>query len=314
MLELYNKDSITVIEDLKDFITVIFVIVDDTYQEVTPAYIKNRRNSNRSKMSDSEIIAVSLVGELMSIDSENAWVGYCKKNLKDLFPTFCSRTRFNRTRRALYRTIELIRHKLIKIVGYDNDLFRVADSMPVYACKFGRATFHKTYRGYAAYGKCASKKEIFYGFKLHSLITFDGYITDYILTSASIDDREALWELTDNKNSLTILGDKGYIGDDIRIELNKERNIKLISLKRNNSKIQLPKKLRQQIFKKRRLIETVNSQLSEQLNVPRVLAKSRLGLISRLETKILAHNICCFINKILRKSVDTLRIKQLIFG
>lgn len=314
MLELYKTDSITVIEDLKDFITVIFVIVDDIYQDITPAYIKNRRNSNHSKMSDSEIITISLVGELMSIDSENAWVGYCKKNLKELFPSFCSRTRFNRTRRALYKTIELIRHNLTERFGYHYDYFRIVDSMPIYACKFGRARFHKTYRGYAAYGKCASKKETYYGFKLHSLISFDGYITDYTLTSASIDDREALWELTDHKNHLTILGDKGYIGDNIRSELEKERNINLLALKRNNSKAQLPKQLRQQIFKKRRLIETVNSQLSEQLNIAKVLAKSRLGLLARLETKILAHNICCFINKVLMKIVDTLKIKQLIFG
>lgn len=314
MLELYKTDSITVIEDLKDFIIVIFVIVDDIYQDVTPAYIKNRRNSNCSKMSDSEIITISLVGELMSIDSENAWVGYCKKNLKKLFPSFCSRTRFNRTRRALYKTIELIRHKLTERFGYHYDYFRIVDSMPIYACKFGRARFHKTYRGYAAYGKCASKKETYYGFKLHSLVSFDGYITDYTLTSASIDDRESLWELTDHKNHLTILGDKGYIGDKIHSELEKERNILLVSLKRNNSKAQLPKQLRQQIFKKRRLIETVNSQLSEQLNIAKVLAKSRLGLLARLETKILAHNICCFINKVLLRSVDTLKIKQLIFG
>lgn len=314
MLEIYNNDSITIIEDLKDFITVIFVIVDDIYQEVTPTYIKNRRNSNYSIMSDSEIITVSLAGELMSIDSENAWVGYCKKNLKELFPSFCSRTRFNRTRRALYKTIELIRHNLTKLIRYNHDFFRIVDSMPIYACKFGRARFHKTYRGYAAYGKCASKKETFYGFKLHSLITFDGYITDFTLTSANIDDREALWDLTNNVNCITVLGDKGYIGDDICLDLNKERNINLITMKRNNSKSQLPKQLRQQIFKKRRLIETVNSQLSEQLNIAKVLAKSRLGLLARLETKILAHNICCFINKILRKSVDILKIKQLIFG
>lgn len=314
MLEIYNNDSITIIEDLKDFITVIFVIVDDIYQEVTPTYIKNRRNSNYSIMSDSEIITVSLAGELMSIDSENGWVGYCKKNLKELFPSFCSRTRFNRTRRALYKTIELIRHNLTKLIRYNHDFFRIVDSMPIYACKFGRARFHKTYRGYAAYGKCASKKETFYGFKLHSLITFDGYITDFTLTSANIDDREALWDLTNNVNCITVLGDKGYIGDDICLDLNKERNINLITMKRNNSKSQLPKQLRQQIFKKRRLIETVNSQLSEQLNIAKVLAKSRLGLLARLETKILAHNICCFINKILRKSVDILKIKQLIFG
>nr|WP_180963992.1 hypothetical protein [Haloimpatiens massiliensis] len=49
-------------------------------------------------MSDSEIISISLVGELMSIDSEKSWVSYCKNNFKDLFPRFCNRSRFNRLR------------------------------------------------------------------------------------------------------------------------------------------------------------------------------------------------------------------------
>nr|WP_242954245.1 transposase [Clostridium puniceum] len=142
-----------------------------------------------------------------------------------------------------------MRHNLTKFIGLQCDCFRIVDSMPVYACKFGRARFHKTFTCYAAYGKCASKKETFYGFKLHSLITFDGYITDFILTSASIDDKEAPWELTYNAKYLTILGDKGYTVNSIHTEMHLERNINLVSLKRNNSKIQLPKKLRQQIFK-----------------------------------------------------------------
>jgi hypothetical protein len=55
MLELYKTDSITAIEGLEDFITVIFVIVDDIYQEVTPAYIKNIKNSKNRIINNSEI-------------------------------------------------------------------------------------------------------------------------------------------------------------------------------------------------------------------------------------------------------------------
>ncbi|WP_102401093.1 IS982 family transposase [Haloimpatiens massiliensis] len=304
----------TVIENLKDFITVVFVIIDDVYQDITPAHIKNRRNVKTAIMSDSEIISISLVGELMSIDSEKSWVSYCKNNFKDLFPRFCNRSRFNRTRRALMKVIESIRNTLTSILGYTEDYFRIIDSMPIYACKFGRAHFHKTFRCYASYGRCASKKETYYGFKLHSLISIDGYITDFTVTSANIDDREGLWELTNKTFSLTIIGDKGYIGNNLSLELKKERDINLISMKRSNSKIQLHKSVRRLIFKKRMLTETVNSQLSEQLNISKVLAKSRWGLITRIQTKILAHNICFFINKILRKSIDILKIKELIFG
>lgn len=44
------------------------------------------------------------------------------------------------------------------------------------------------------------------------MTTFEGYITDFVITKASIDDREALWNLVDNyRNPLLIIGDKGYI-------------------------------------------------------------------------------------------------------
>ncbi|MDI6617734.1 MAG: IS982 family transposase, partial [Clostridiales bacterium] len=95
MLELYKSNSIKEIETLKDFVIVTYIIIDDIYKRVTPTHIANRCNINDSIMSDSEIITISLVGELLTIDSEKAWFGFCKKNMRDLFPRFCHRTRFN---------------------------------------------------------------------------------------------------------------------------------------------------------------------------------------------------------------------------
>lgn len=208
MLELSNHNITTSIENLKDLITVCFVIIDDTYQQVTPNFVKNRRNVNFSLMHDSEIIAIALVGDLFTVDSEKAWLGYCKKNLKDLFPQFCGRARFNRTRRTLFKIIEIIRKRLNEMLGNQYDNHRIVNSMPIYACKFGRAHFHKTFKGVAAYGKCASKKETYYGFKLHTFITLVGHLTDYLLTSANVDDRIVLWNLTEDKSYFTLIADK----------------------------------------------------------------------------------------------------------
>jgi hypothetical protein len=87
MLE-YKNYSIKEIENLKDFVIVTYVIIDDIYQKVTPTHIANRCNINNSILSDSEIITISIVGELLTIDSENAWFNFCKKNMKDFFPSF----------------------------------------------------------------------------------------------------------------------------------------------------------------------------------------------------------------------------------
>ncbi|ADL49849.1 IS982-like element ISClce1 family transposase [Clostridium cellulovorans] len=310
----FNKDFIITINNLKDFIVVTYVIIDDFYQKVTPAFIMNRRNIDKSVMSDSEIITLSLVGELLTIDSEKAWFGFCSKNLRDLFPNFCSRTRFHRVRKSLFRVTDAIRKEFMKFLNYQYDRIRIVDSMPIPVCKFGRAHFHKSFKPKAAYGRCASKKETYYGFKLHALVALDGYITDFSITAANIDDRDAVWELIDNSVVNTLIGDKGYIGQKIASQLKEIMDINLLTISRNNSKIKLLKPLRQLIFKARRRIETTFSQLSEQLNIQRVLAKSTWGFATRIVNKILAHNLCYFINKILNIGIDTAKIKTLIFG
>lgn len=313
MLE-FNKYSIRKIENLKDFFLVTYVIIDDIYQEVTPVQIKNRKNVNYSILSDSEIITISIVGELISIDSEKACFNFCKKNLKDLFPKFCHRSRFNRTRRNLHAVIDEIRKKITHKFGGYKDPHRIIDSIPISVCKFGRAVFHKVFKGLATYGRSPSKKETYLGFKLHMLSTLDGYITDFVLTDASKDDRQVVWELISSYRSITVLGDKGYISEKLAMQLKHLNNIDLLYMKKNNSKSQYPKPLRQLIFKLRKRIETSFSQLTEQLNINRVKAKSLWGLITRLRTKILGQNLCYFINKCLGKHIDLSQIKQLIFG
>lgn len=187
--------------------------------------------------------------------------------------------------------------------------------MPIPVCKFGRARFHKTFRGYGAcYGKCPSKKETYLGYKLHLLATLDGFVTDFVVTPANIDDREAMWELIGSYRRITLLGDKGYIGVNVAQQTKEELGITLIPLQKDSAKEQLPKNLRQLIFKLRRRIETSNSQLTEQLNIERVMAKSFWGFISRIKTKLLAYNLCFYINKLIGNDINVSKIKSLVFG
>ena len=67
------------------------------------------------------------------------------------------------------------------------------------------------------------------------------------------------------------------------------------------------------IFKSRRRIETVFSQLSEQLNAERVLAKTFRGLCTRLVNKILAYDFVLLINKLFYPQQSVTCIKRLIF-
>ena len=64
MLEL-NNYYIQEVKNLTDLFTIIFTIVDDIYNDIIPG-ISNRRNIKDSKLSDSEIITISIVGELFN--------------------------------------------------------------------------------------------------------------------------------------------------------------------------------------------------------------------------------------------------------
>ena len=315
MLERNAYGSIP-IDEMKDLITTVYVIVDDMYQKHTPEKVINRLHNDKAILSDSEIITISIMGEIMSNDSEKAWLSFVSRNLRDLFPRMLERSRFNRVRRNLTQIIGHIRFCLNQYLELGMADLRIVDSAPLQVCEFGRACFHRLFKGYgASYGVCPSKKITYYGYKVHALCAENGVITDFIVSSADIDDREAVWELVETYNHhLWLIGDKGYISARLANDLRNENGVSLIYMKRDNAKDQYPKQFRQAMFKIRRRIETSFSQLADQFNMETTRAKSFWGLLCRLHTKILAYNLCFYINQLLgRPFNDLAKIKSLIF-
>ena len=157
---------------------------------------------------------------------------------------------------------ELLRQKLIQSFPIPSSRYFIIDSFPLPVCRFGRARFCHSFRADGAnYGRCPSKKETYFGFKVHALITLEGYITAFEITPASVDDREGLRDLAENQFGLVILGDKGYTGENLYDDMRK-KGICLMSLKPSNYKKNWSREIRQLIFRFRRRVETVFSQQS----------------------------------------------------
>ncbi len=312
MLKFHTNDT-TLLTTFEDFITTVFVIIDDLYRHYAPPEVTKRRHVLDAKLSDSEIITVSLCGELVGIDSENAWYSFVKRNYQHLFPNLCSKSCFNRTRRALLQTMELLRQKLFSVFAVSSGRFFIVDSFPPAVCKFGRARYCHTFRGLGPdYGKCPSKKETYFGYKVHAMVTLEGYVTAFEVTPASTDDREGLRDLVDGQSGLVLLGDKGYTSETL-VEGLSRQGICLMALKCSNSRTDWPRHVRQLIFRLRRRVEMVFSQLSGQLNAERVLARSFQGLCMRLANKILAYNLCMVLNSLFGKDWELARIKKFVF-
>lgn len=294
--------------------TIVYTLVDDLYQQAVPASIRHRgqRNGCPPTLSDSEVITIALVGELLGMDSEKAWYGLVRKNYRALFPQLLERSRFNRRRRDLWAVINLIRGALLPQLGVPFEPYRLIDSVPIPVCHYARAPRCQVFAGQAGFGFCAAKDEKFYGFKLHLLITPTGVVTDFVLAAADPHDSQLVWELVDGYWHLIVLGDKGYVGHQLAEDLKAQRDITLLALKRKNQRVQYPPALAQVLKKTRRLIETVIGQLVEQFQVAKVRAKTLWGLMARLYTKLTAHSFGNYINQMFGLPIT--HLKDLVFN
>ena len=118
-------------------------------------------------------------------------------------------------------------------------------------------------------------------------------------------------ELLEAYSALTAIGDKAYISSSVSEEL-AERNIRLLTLPRRNQKEQISREAQRLFNRLRQLVETVNGQLAQQFNIEKNHAHSFWGLCTRLYSKLTAHTLCVYINRLQGKP-EFLQIKALAF-
>jgi hypothetical protein len=210
--------------------------------------------------------------------------------------------------------INLIRQIILQSMDLKYDRQCVLDSLPVPVVEFYLVPSSTgDWAAYGAkFGRVPSKKETIYGYKLHLLITLSGLIIDFELAPANAADLKVGAELLSNHAHLTVIGDKGYIDAQTAAELLSQNQISLLTLPRRNQKKQLPQAFKRLLNSARQMIETVNNQLADQFNIERTYVHSFWGLAARLYTKLTAHTLCIYLNRMLGKP-DFLQIKSLAF-
>ena len=199
------------------------------------------------------------------------------------------------------------------------DVF-IVDSFPIPVCDFKRAKASKSDFKWAdatgtlaTYGTCATKSlGTFFGFRGHVITTVDGLPVDFAITSADIDDREVLRLLTERGRYPIILGDKGYISEQLQRELLETADTLLLPTLRRNQKRQYPEAFRRLQVRLRRRIETTISQLVEQFHVSRVRARTHWGFQTRMSDKFSGCLLGAFLNQCLGRPL--MKLKDLILA
>jgi hypothetical protein len=288
----------------------MYVIVDDIWQPIAPFF---KRPGPAPLCSDSELLTMVLVGECRGWVVETEMLAYWREQ-RHLLPIIPSQSRFNRRRRHLLQAFNLIRRVVLQMLDLAQDRQCVIDSLPIPVVQFYLVPGSTgDWRAYGAtFGKVPSKKQTIFGYKLHLLITLGGLILDFELAPANVTDLEVGFELLSEHTDLEVLGDKGYISATKAAELWHHNHLRLRTLPRRNQKKQLPKPVRRLFNAIRQVIETVNSQLSEQFHIEINHAHTFWGLCTRLISKLTAHTLCIYLNRLLGKP-EFLQIKALAF-
>lgn len=299
------------ISSFDDFCLYVYTLVDDFWKIEGQRF---RRPGPPPVCSDSELLTMVLVGECRGWDVETEMLQQWQAH-RDLFPNQPSQSRFNRRRRQLTDAFALLQQLFVRQLDLAAEQICIIDSMPLPVVAFQHAPragvewrMHE-----AGYGWAASKKLSFYGYRLHLLTTQQGLILDWEVVSAPVRDLPVAVELLASRTDLTVLGDKAYIHRDVAAELKQNQNITLLTLPRANQRQQLPKGFRRPFNSTRFIIETVISQLVGQFRIQRNHARTFRGLAVRLHSKLTAHTLCIFLNRLLAVP-DFLQIKHLAFS
>lgn len=89
MLEFQNNNT-TVLVTFEDFILTVYVIIDKLYYHFASKEVTGRRHVLDARLSDPEIITISICGELAGINSENAWYSFISQTADILCGQFPS--------------------------------------------------------------------------------------------------------------------------------------------------------------------------------------------------------------------------------
>lgn len=284
----------------------LYVIIDTAYQELSLGVNSKRKHApkGRAEFSDSEVITITIFGEMVFKGAEDKTLHFIRQYHLDLFPRLLSNSRFNRRKHHLVTEMEAIRcqlrdawHKRHPLAEEDVAL-RLVDSAPIELCTYTRANRCRTIPAewrQEWFGVCSSKKSKFFGARCHATTTLDQMIDTWLLAPGSYEDRKPLIALLEAQEGLKVIGDKGYVSAELEERLWEAGQHLLLCLKRDNQHQQWPGRVQQILGYLRHRIETAFSVLATVFSFEKPGSRSFSGFIARSATKILAHTVSFFL-------------------
>jgi len=274
---------------ITELLTIIFVLVDDWYQ-VHGCKLLTGKVGKKPVFKDSEVISLVLAHDFIPYPAETQYVEFIRANYLALFPKLVDQSQFNRRARALRLLVEQLRRFWIVQKGWHLQSCYLMDTKPVPVVGYKRFKNQSDFAGNANYGRCASRNLNYFGYKLVALSTLGGIPVAYELVPANLDERLAAEAVIDYLSSCDIFADKGFLGHEWQTSIFDQTNNLIWTPKRKNQYVQNSKALDRWLSSVRERIEGVFHEVQNTgCNLERLLAKTVLGLCTRIIAKMTSH-------------------------
>jgi hypothetical protein len=279
----------------EEAITVLFCLVDDAYRILNP---RGERYASIKRLSDSEVLALALFQQLRGLESEQSFLREAERFFSHLFPGVVGLwpSSLNRRLRKLRRFLEPLRRSVVgELVGEPETL--IVDSTLLEVLRPRQVKQSEGFEG-AAWVRWGSFSV--YGVKLHLICASNGVPVSYELTQANVAEVRLLAELLAEAGlgeevGRRLLGDLAYRSEASEDSLT-QRGILLVTQRADQ-------------HGERQRIEICFSSLKRVFGLGETLAKTLVGLATRIAAKMAAYTYGFYVNRLLGRPQG--RIKEL---
>lgn len=258
--------------------------------------IKHKEDKQR-QMSDAEIMMIAIIASLYFGGNHQRALNYvydhglCKRVLE--------KSRFNRRLHSIEERMQDIFQSLGQTLKQLNTRMEyVMDSFPVRICHNIRIPNNRLLPLDEEYrGKCVSKREYFYGFKVQVIATIEGTPVEFAIVPGRWHDSRGMhslpMQLPEGSRNICDSGYTNYEYEDILMEC---ENIWHDTVRRSNSKREEPAYRSYYKNTIRKIIENVFSRITT--NIPRcVHATSIKGFLLKIKFFIWSFTLNCLTTK-----------------
>jgi IS5 family transposase len=270
--------------DLEALVVAAYVFADE--------YPVPARPGRPPLVNDAELVALAVAQAAIGISSDRQFLGLIGRVLPGWFPHLPEQSQYNRRLRQLVGLVSIVQQRLARWL--DTGGARLCDGTLIGVANYPGCAQRSGFAGFARYGYAKSAHRYVWGVRLVLLTDGDGLPLGYTIVPANEKEYEPLADLLTGTPAEVVVADKGFWGREYAARL-AANGTTLLTPNKTRTAVNLARE--RALASTRLVIESVFSNLKEQMRLERHLARTPAGLAVRIAQRILALTIGILLNR-----------------